>query len=158
MQKFDKFYFEKFEFDDKTFKAKFYYSFDEKQHFVEEIDFSTDLLKSRKKLDKNILDNFLFPLSIALGISYYKLYPTKELVVKTGFLSEDDKSFWVKFYRNGLGEFLYKNKISFEGLFNFINDSDKYYPIIDFKTSDDILLPIGGGKDSIVSAELLLKN
>lgn len=158
MQKFDKFYFEKFEFDDKTFKAKFYYSFDYKQYFVEEIDFRTVLLKSRKKLDKKVLDNFLFPLSIALWISYYKLFPTKELVVKSWFLSEDDKAFWVKFYRNWLGEFLYKNNISFEGLFNFTNDSDKYYPIIDFKTSDDILLPIWWGKDSIVSAELLLKN
>lgn len=158
MQKFDKFYFDKFEFDDKTFKAKFYYSFDEKQHFVEEIDFRTVLLKSRKKLDKKVLDNFLFPLSIALWISYYKLYPTKELVVKTWFLSEDDKSFWVKFYRNWLGEFLYKNQISPGWLFDFVNQSDKYYPIIDFKTSDDILLPIWWGKDSIVSAELLLKN
>lgn len=158
MHKFDRFYFENIEFDDKTLIAKFYYSFDEIQNFVEEIDFSTSLLNPRKNLDKNILDNFLFPLSIALWISYYKLYPTRQLIIKTWFLSDEDKKFWVKFYKNWLWEFLYKNKIPFEDLFQFENHSDKFYPIIDFKTSDDILLPIWWGKDSIVSALLLTKN
>lgn len=158
MQKFEKFYFENFEFDENTLKAKFYYSFDEKIDFVEEIDFSTKLLIPRKNIDKNIINNFLFPLSIALWISYYKLYPTWQLIIKTWFLSEEDKYFWVKFYKNWLWEFLYKNNISFEWLFNFINFSDKFYPIIDFKTSDDIFLPIWWWKDSIVSAELLSEN
>ncbi|MDD3302122.1 MAG: hypothetical protein PHN31_01075 [Candidatus Gracilibacteria bacterium] len=158
MQKFEKFYFNSFEFDKKTLLAKFFYRFDDKENFTEEIDFSSDFLHIRDDFQQEIFDNFLFSLSIALGISYYKLYPTRELVVKSGFLTEEDKQFWHKFYLNGLGEFLYKNKINPNGLFNFVNESDKKYEKIEFKTSDKIFLPIGGGKDSIVSAELLKRN
>nr|MDD3720283.1 hypothetical protein [Candidatus Gracilibacteria bacterium] len=158
MEKFDRFYFEGFEFDRLTLKAKFFYSFDKKVDFEEEIDFSCDFLNIRKDFDENIFENMLFSLSLAVGVSYYKAYPTKELIVESGFLSDDDKLFWQKFYRNGLGEFLYTNNLNPEGLFNFVSNSEKIYKKIDFQTSEKSLLPLGGGKDSIVSAEILRKN
>ena len=158
MQKFERFYFDWFEFDKDSLKAKFFYNFDDSERFTEEIDFSSDFLSVRNDFDENILNNFLFSLSLALWISYYKLYPTKELIIKNGFLSDEDKLFWQKFYRNWLGEFLYKNNLSPNWLFNFINTSKKQYKKIDFNESENILLPIWWWKDSIVSAELLLKN
>ena len=158
MQKFEKFYFNSFEFDKKTLHAKFFYSFDDKQSFTEEIDFSSDFLHVRNDFQQEIFNNFLFSLSIAIWISYYKLYPTKELVVKSWFLTEEDKQFWQKFYLNWLWEFLYKNKINPNWLFNFVNESDKKYEKIEFKTSDKIFLPIWWWKDSIVSTELLKNN
>ncbi len=158
MQKFEKFYFDWFKFDKDSLKAKFFYNFDDTEKFTEEIDFSSDFFGVRNDFDENILNNFLFSLSLALWISYYKLYPTKELVVKSGFLNKGDIIFWQKFYRNWLGEFLYKNQLSPDWLLNFVNDSDKKYKKIDFKSSDNILLPIWWWKDSIVSTELLLKN
>jgi len=115
-------------------------------------------LTIRDDFDEKILDNFLFSLSLALWISYYKLYPTKELVIENWFLDEEDKIFWQKFYKNWLWEFLFKNKISPNWLFNFTNKTDKIYKKIDFQTSEKSFLPIGWWKDSIVSAELLLKN
>lgn len=158
MQKFERFYFEKYEFDNKTLKAKFYYNFDQKVCFVEEIDFSSDFLSLRSDFDINILNNFLFSLSLALWISYYKLYPTKDLVLNSWFLDEENILFWQKFYKNWLWEFLYKNNINPEWLFNFVNASEKKYKKIDFYVEEKIFLPIWWGKDSIVSAEVLLKN
>ncbi len=158
MQKFEKFYFDWFEFDTDSLKAKFFYKFDDIEKFTEEIDFSSDFLSVRPDFDETILNNFLFSLSIALWISYYKLYPTKELVIKSWFLSDDDIVFWQKFYINWLWEFLYKNNLSPNWLFNFINAKEKTYKKIDFNESENILLPIWWWKDSIVSAELLLKN
>jgi hypothetical protein len=63
----------------------------------------------------------LFNLHIALGISYYKLFPTKTLEVKSGYLNDEQIAFWEKFYRNGLGEFFIKNDIDFRELINFEN-------------------------------------
>ncbi len=158
MQKLDKFYISWFDFDKKTLKARFFYRFDDEEKFTEEIDFSSDFLTIKNDFDENILNNFLFSLSLALWISYYKLYPTKELVLESWFLDEENILFWQKFYRNWLWEFLYKNKISPDWLFNFVNKSDKVYKKVEFKTSEKSLLPIGWWKDSIVSAELLVKN
>jgi hypothetical protein len=66
MQKFEKFYFENYEFDLETFKAKFFYSFDKKEKFVEEINFESEDFVKKKKLDIKIIESLLFHLFIAL--------------------------------------------------------------------------------------------
>lgn len=158
MQKFDRFYFEWFEFDEISLKASFFYSFDKKIKFTEEIDFSCGHLNVRNDFLSDIFENLLFSLSLAIWVSYYKAYPTKELVLESGILSGEDIVFWQKFYRNWLWEFLYTNNLSPDWLFNFVNASKKVYKKIDFTSSEKSLLPLGWWKDSIVSAELLNKN
>jgi hypothetical protein len=66
MQKFEKFYFENYEFDLKNFIAKFYYSFDKKEKFVEEINFESEDFVKKKKLDIKIIESLIFHLFIAL--------------------------------------------------------------------------------------------
>ncbi|MDD2515711.1 MAG: hypothetical protein PHF26_00675, partial [Candidatus Gracilibacteria bacterium] len=88
MKSFEKFYFKGFDFNKAEFRANFYYSFDDEVNFTETIDFNCVLFEIRKNLDDEILNNLLFHLSIALGISYYKLYPTKYLVVESGKLDD----------------------------------------------------------------------
>ena len=63
---------------------------------------------------KNILDN----LHLILGISYFKIYCPKEIVIPY-YLSKAQADFWNTVYTKGLGEFFYKNKIDFRGLINF---------------------------------------
>jgi len=155
MIKFNKFYFESFKFDKNTFIAKFFYSFDQKEFFEEKIDFSSKNFKLRKNIDYKIVENILFHIHIALWISYYKLYPTNELIIKSGFLEKKDIDFWKKFYINWLWEFLYKNKISSKKLFNFQNFKWDKYNKIDFNLKDKSLVPIWWWKDSIVTIELL---
>ena len=129
MKKFSKFTFESFSFDEKYLKASFYYSFDNWIEIFEEIiDFKSDffnLPKNYSWLMKEdgliILNNFLFNLHIALWISYYKLFPTEILEVKSWFLDDEQILFWKKFYRNWLWEFFIKNNIDFSKLINFKN-------------------------------------
>jgi hypothetical protein len=66
MQEFKSFYFENFSFDYQTLIANFSYSFDEIYFFDEEIDFSCHSFFSRKNLDEDIVNNFLFSIHIAL--------------------------------------------------------------------------------------------
>lgn len=158
MKKFSKFYFKSFNFNTQNMQAKLIYSFDNEINFEEIIDFSSKDFISRKFLDKNVVNNMLFNIHLALWISYYKLFPTKELIVETWFLDEKQVVFWKKFYINWLWEFLYKNKISPKWLFNFISKSDNIYKKIAFKLSNKALIPIWWWKDSLVSIELLKKS
>lgn len=155
MKKFSKFYFKSFKFDKNSLLAKFNYSFDNDVFFTEIIDFSSNLFVTRDNIDSKITNNILFHLHIALWISYYKAFPTNDLIVESWILDDYQIWFWKKFYSNWLGEFLYTNKISPNGLFNFINNSNKKYRKEIFKVSDKSLVPVWWWKDSIVSIELL---
>ena len=111
---------------------------------------------------KNILDN----LHLILGISYFKIYCPKEIVIPY-YLSKAQADFWNTVYTKGLGEFFYKNKIDFRGLINFpYFDVLNTQPIqlasaclpagrLDEAKKNKFLVGIGGGKDSIVSVEIL---
>lgn len=140
--------------------AKFDYSFDNEYFFSEEIDFSSDEFNLNKNIDYNILDNFLFSLHIALGISYYKAYPTKKLYIKSWYLSKTQINFWQKFYKNWLWEFLYTNNIDPSWLFDFENTLFSLGPKIDkdFDLREKSLIPIWWWKDSLVSIDLYSKS
>lgn len=157
MLKFNSFYFESFLFDKKTLKAIFKYSFDQNYFFEEEVDFSSEYFFCRDNLDLEIINNFLFSIHIALWISYYKAFPTENLYVKSWFLDSSQIDFWQKFYKNWLWEFLYKNNIKPNNLFNFINLSDKKFIKKDFNLSEKSLIPIWWWKDSLVSISLFEK-
>jgi len=66
MKNFNTFYFERFEFDKISLKAKFFYSFDKTEHFEEVIDFSSDFFNIIDSIDYEIINNILFHLHIAL--------------------------------------------------------------------------------------------
>jgi len=153
--KYDTFFFESFDFDYKTFEATFSYHFDETIFFTEKIHFSHPHFSPRSTLDSRIIDNFLFGIHIALGISYYKFFPTKNLVVRSGKIDTFQQHFWETFYRNGLGEFLFENSINPTELFRFSSESNKNHTKIPFLSQEKYLVPIGWGKDSIVTIELL---
>jgi UDP-N-acetyl-alpha-D-muramoyl-L-alanyl-L-glutamate epimerase len=155
MQKYNKFYFKSFEFNQDSLKASFHYSFDNDEFFEEVIDFHSEIWELRGDLDAEIIDNILFHIHIALWISYYKLCPTNELVVESWILDDYQVKFWKKFYINWLWEFLYTNKISPEWLFDFKINTEKKYIKKEFDIKDKYLVPVWWWKDSIVSIELL---
>ena len=166
MKQFNNFYFESTSFDSKTLTASFSYSFDEEIFFTEKINFWDNNFQTIKRINKRIINNLLFHLQLALGISYYKTFPTNNLIIKSWFLTDDQIVFWRKFYQNWLWEFLFRNQIEPNKLFNFVNTKKIHceecqkieIEMNKYKCkSDKAILPFGGGKDSIVSFELLEK-
>lgn len=155
MQQFDKFYFEGFDFNEKKLKASFFYSFDEKTQFIEEINFFDEKLSLREDFNLEIVKNLCFHLWIILGISYYKLCPTSEIIIKCWKIDQYQADFFKKIYINWLGEYLYRNKILPDWLCNFVSVWEKEYQKIDFPISTKALVAIGWWKDSCVSAELI---
>ncbi len=92
--------------------------------------------------------------AIVLGVSYFKLLaPTR---IEADFpLTEDERDFVLDVYSNGLGEFYARNNLKHFGKIEVKAPADhrraRPAPIL----KDRALLPIGGGKDSLVSVELL---
>ncbi|MEK7495672.1 MAG: hypothetical protein AAB788_00585 [Patescibacteria group bacterium] len=103
-----------------------------------------------------LVNKVLESLHLILGITYFKMYCPKKIIIPY-YLSKAQADFWNTVYTKGLGEFFYKNKIDFRDLINFpFNEKTKTSPI-DEKRKDRTLIGIGGGKDSIVSVEILIE-
>lgn len=92
--------------------------------------------------------------AIVLGVSYFKLLAP--LRIETALpLTEAEGAFALDIYSNGLGEFYARNNLSHFGRIEIEAPTDRRHvraaPIL----RERALLPIGGGKDSLVSVELL---
>jgi len=103
------------------------------------------------------MNNIVFHIGLAEAISYYKIAAPKEFYIACGYLNNAQKEWFQKLYFNGLGEFIYVNNIAItqESLVEFITAADPQFAKISKKTKERAIIPIGGGKDSLVSYELL---
>lgn len=141
-------------YDSSLEKGKILFNFqikgDKNISFTEKISFPPITAKIPENLLKSIFNNLL----IISGISYWKLYCPKEIVIENNFLSKEQTEFWSIVYTKGLGEFFYKNKIDFRHLIHFPFVKNAQNPV-SFPRKDRALLGLGGGKDSIVAAEIL---
>ncbi|NLP47395.1 MAG: hypothetical protein GX345_00450 [Clostridiales bacterium] len=104
----------------------------------------------------------VFALGLVEAVSYWKSVCSPKFVIACPplFFNEKDFNWWKKLWFNGLGEFFYKNKIqaSFDDFVEFKLESS-------VKEADDSkekfissglnIIPVGGGKDSCVSLDLL---
>lgn len=142
----------KIEIDGNNINVSYYYSIDNLDIFVTYWTFPYS-----KKYSDEILNKLVFSLGMVEAISYYKMTCPSIVNINCGSLSETQAKFWKKLFYNGLGEFMYKNNIdiSMDDLFKFKYADLKQNCSHDDNTYDGILVPVGGGKDSCVSLELL---
>jgi len=93
--------------------------------------------------------------AIVLGVSYFKLRAPFAIEASDIPLTEAERAFVIDVYENGLGEFYARNELSRFGKLTLSAPSDDQprKPALDLP--DRTLLPIGGGKDSLVSVDLL---
>lgn len=115
-----------------------------------------------EKIGKELLDNLFFNLGMVELVSYWKLTCSPKVVIKCGTLDNEQIAWWKKLYFNGLGEFLYTNgiydylkteDIPFMEIECSINGKSKVYKSATHLTGS--VIPVGGGKDSVVTLELL---
>lgn len=98
----------------------------------------------------------LVGLHLAAGTSYWKTCIPRDLVVENATLSGEDAQFWNAVYTLGLGEFFYRNRIDPTGRASFHADAGGDRPRVRApRASGPQFLLWGGGKDSVVSHEVL---
>ena len=110
-----------------------------------------------EKLKPQLLDNLIFHMGMVELISYWKAACSPEIIIKPFYLDENQIRFWKKLYWNGLGEFFYINRIdtTLEEFVHIKSETSNSLETISLETEQKIIVPIGGGKDSAVSLELL---
>jgi len=112
-----------------------------------------------KRIGEGELDNLIFNLGMVESLSYWKATCSKEIIVRAGYLNKDQIKWWKDLIIKGMGQFFFENKIDFRKS-NFLNiksESLKKNKVLGRKRSERILIPVGGGKDSIVTLEALKK-
>lgn len=124
--------------------------------FKPTISFSKDLIKN-SFVNENLMNKIIFHMGMIELISYYKCCCPEKVVVEAGYLNDYDMKWFKKLFYNGLGEFLYKNNISIseDELFDFEIKGEEIKLDDIFYQGYGNLIPVGGGKDSVVSLELL---
>lgn len=151
------FIFKSYSFDAATGDVALTYFIDDEE-FVERLKFP--LRPTPYELSPETLDRALFALHLVAGASYYKAKLPPEIIIESGSLNADQAKFWNDLYTLGLGEFFFRNNLDFRGYINF--------PVLEQSPSSTTtpyelrptncqgaIIPIGGGKDSLVAIELL---
>ncbi len=155
MQQYSRFIFERYDFDAATGTINLHYSLDEAVGFVETLRLPTKGMHL-EDVDPALLDRALFLLHMIGGISYYKTCCPQKIDVRSGTLSPSQASFFKTVYEHGLGQFFYENNIDFRDRIMFpVGRDDEPEPIAWRPSRRKVLVPVGGGKDSAVTVELL---
>lgn len=119
--------------------------------------------KKLSKDEKQIFEKTIFNLGMVEVISYLKATCSPKLIVKAGYLNDEQIKWYKKLYVNGLGEFFYVNGLATEmnvetfldiEVANHDETKNKLYECIELNLLGN-LIPVGGGKDSAVTLEVL---
>ena len=145
------FIFKSYSFNKANSLAKFEYGFDDGQNFIETVTFEVG-----EKYDDQMLDRALFLAFMVIGTSYYKAFPssTVKLDVQLDALQVD---FFNNVYQEGMGQFAFENNLTRDDLAHFTATG----PMPTGTTRYDglgVLALQSGGKDSLLTAELLKKS
>ena len=106
------------------------------------------------KVSDKLLKKLLEGLHLVSGVSYYKFYCATKF--KTSYeLSKKEADFWNIIYRDGLGEFYFRNKLDPKKSPKFPFNKNKKDKIFDLIKNNKCLVALSGGKDSFVACELL---
>lgn len=149
------FIFDRYAFDRASNTLRLHYAFEDGPAFEETIVFpppGRDLLaESHAAFDSTARVLFLLA-----GVSYYKAYAPTHLKCNAFPLDRATADFIETVYRNGLGEFSYVNKLDLRGRLKFAVDDAAAPPApVRLAPGGGLLVPVGGGKDSIVALECL---
>jgi UDP-N-acetyl-alpha-D-muramoyl-L-alanyl-L-glutamate epimerase len=110
-------------------------------------------------LTHDILSNLVFHIGMVELVSYWKATCSPSVLIKPFRLNKAQQKWWKNLYFNGLGEFFYLNGINtnFEDYlsFSFDDDSIDLPGPFSVKLNDELIIPVGGGKDSVVTLSLL---
>lgn len=143
------FIFQSYEFNKATQTAMFNYGFDDGREFQESVVFA-----GTSDYDAKVLDRAMFLAFVLVGVSYYKTFPTREVLFSEHTLTQDQADFFTRVYQEGLGQFAYENNLTRGQLAQFIASADQKIKPLDYVGEGSIVLE-SGGKDSLLLTSLL---
>ena len=153
--KYSEFIYDKYEIEETadTYKITYYFEMPGLTSFRPSYEIKKSYLK--RELD-DFSKYLIFHIGLVELISYWKCACPKKVIINAGYINDEQISFFKKLYYYGLGEFFYINKIdtSIDTFMDIeVNGEEISYDVNYSGTGN--LIPVGGGKDSCVSLELL---
>lgn len=116
--------------------------------------------KQIKTIGDRVLNNLVFNLGLIELLSYWKATCSPKIIIEAGFLNKEQIIWWRDLINDGMGQFFYENKINFihPNFFKIsVGQAKSKVNKYEKKLSNEVLVPLGGGKDSIVTLEILKK-
>ena len=110
-----------------------------------------------KKMGETAITNFVFHLGLAEMPSYWKSACAPKIIIAAGYLDKTQIKFWQKLFKRGMGQFFFENKLLFivpDFEVRFKKPKNHPQPLKQ-RFGNKTLVPMGGGKDSLVSWEIL---
>lgn len=112
-----------------------------------------------EEITEEFLETLLLYLGMAEVISYWKTACSPKIHIKPFRLNPEQRQWWTRLFFHGLGEFFYTNGIEpdEQDFLRFSFDQDTRVLPRNIKATGigGVIIPVGGGKDSLVSLELL---
>lgn len=109
-------------------------------------------------VNHDFLEYLFFNFGIINAINYYKLTFSPKFVIKAGKLMPEQCEFFKKLFYHGLEECMYRNEIQLSYDEFLTIECEQPESIRQFNLPDEYrgnLIPVGGGKDSVVTLEAL---
>jgi UDP-N-acetyl-alpha-D-muramoyl-L-alanyl-L-glutamate epimerase len=118
------------------------------------------------QLDPQVIQHLVFEIGMVEILSYWKAACPSEIVISAGILSDAQRQFHLQLLQNGLSEFFYLNQIEEAWNPEFVTfvqgaltpSSETITPSAPTpgtQLQQRTLIPMGGGKDSVVTRETL---
>lgn len=158
-QQFVFFSFEKIDFCFKNdaFHVTYHFNLSDAYYFSPQWIFPAHVFSSTDRLSDEEIETLLFQLGMVELISYWKCACPEQVIIKPFKLSDEQVNWWKKLYFNGLGEFFYLNGIdtNIKDFMHIECVSNRTFIKVIQKNNSGIMIPVGGGKDSVVTMQLL---
>ena len=152
--RYSEFVFESYRYDPTASVLSLRYRFAEGPGFEEQLTFDTPQ-RALSPAESEVLDRIFRLIFLLSGVSYYKAFVPETLRCAAFALDHDTARFLQDFYEQGLAEFAWKNRISLRGRCRFLSEPVAPAAPIALALPRRSCVPVGGGKDSIVTLECL---
>ncbi len=133
--------------------AELVYAFDDGPELIEKIRFPDAPALPPER--QEAFDAALRLLHLIAGVSYYKAGVPDSIDVETGALDNATADLMDTLYRHGLAEFAYRNKLDLRQRIRFPRGKNAMTDTENLGLPKRTLIPIGGGKDSLVAIEAI---
>lgn len=142
--------------DDQKISIKFLFNLSDSIFFEPEWEIPICQTDTENLSDED-LSTLIFHIGMVELISYWKVACPFSVIIRPYQLTKEQLKFWKKLYFKGMGEFFHTNGIPAdnEGFMELISQPGRRVKKITRLLREGYIIPVGGGKDSAVTLEIL---
>jgi hypothetical protein len=146
-----------YQYIDKGLRVQFHFSLSDKYVFHPTLMVPAKDFFIPGNINDSFFENILFQIGMVESISYWKAACPPKLILRGFSLSQEQVNWWRKLYFKGLGEFFYLNGISIdsEDFISIESVPGQTFRTFSLQLEKSAIVPVGGGKDSVVTLEML---